>query len=308
MNRAVGQTNCTDFRGARAGTAVAVGLLETLDRRIGLMGMSKVGAACWISCLLLGAFVSRDAGAQWSTKGIDDGRVGATTSTPPAPFVWFKFDGDLKDATGHLPPLEENYEWMKTSTFGPGRNGQAKTWMQWSKSITAPHLVGRNVGTFFVRDAYTVALAVRGVYWGAATEVARATGRICASNTLFSVRNIQILVYGCGAAATTGFLKIQLFGRDGDGATIGGGVFENKGIAVVAGRYNDVFVSYDPTARKATAWLNGVAVGSASVSPPATGTSILRVGPMTEGSIDDIKYWPQALTPASFQSTPTVAP
>lgn len=84
-------------------------------------------------------------------------------------------------------------------------------------------------------------------------------------------------------------------------------MYEHKGVAVAAVRWNDVFVSYDPNVRKVTAWLNGVAVGSASVSPLPDGDSTIRVGPMTEGAIDEIKYWPQTLTPAAFQSTVSVA-
>ena len=255
---------------------------------------TKQLAAVGIVCLSVGAVASRDAGAQIApskagltdapkvapptaptptpaptpapvpVKVIDDGSVVGSSPAPSAPFVWFKFDNDLKDTTGRLKPLAENYEWNKTSSFGPGRNGQAKTWQQWSQSMTAPHLVG-DVGTFFVRDAFSVALAVRGVYWGAAKEVARATGKICASNTLFSIRGLSIYVYGCGAAATTGFLKVQMIGRDGDKASLGGAMYVDQGVAIAAGRWNDIFVSFDPKTHKLSAWLNGVLAGSAAI-------------------------------------------
>jgi hypothetical protein len=296
------------------------------------MGNKKLAGASVVVCLVLGAAVARDADAQLSrstaleptsktapaptpvptSKTFDTGAIAPGVigggAAPPPPFVWFKFDGDLKDATGRLKPLVENYDWMKTSSFAAGRNGQAKTFGPWRQaSMTPPHLVGKDVGKFFVRDAWSVAIAMKGALWGANKEVGVATGQVCATNTLFSIHGLSIYVYGCGVAATTGFLKVQVMGRDGDQAMIGGAMYDNKGIAVSAVRWNDVFVSYDPAARKLTAWLNGVAVGSAAISPLRDMASILRVGSMTEGSIDEIKYWPQTLTPASFQSTVSVA-
>lgn len=294
------------------------------------MGTKKLAGMGVVICLLLAAVAVRDADAQLSKgsfiekppapaptpppptptpKTFDNGAVvQGSGGAPPPPFAWFKFDGDLKDATGRLKPLQENYDWMKSSSFVAGRNGQAKAFAPWRQaSMTAPHLVGPDAGTFFVRDAWSVAVAFKGTLWGANKEVGVATGQVCASNTLFSIRGLSIYVYGCGVATTTGFLKVSIGGRDGDRAMIGGGMYENKGVAVPAVRWNDVFVSYDPAARKVTAWLNGVSAGSATVSPLPTGNSIIRVGPMTDGAIDEIKYWPQTLTPASFQSTVSVA-